>query len=181
MKRSFIKAFCFALLASSLLSTVKAASEPISASTTRSSLRVVGNTLYFLNAPPDKIKPRQFKDQKAINTHYTALLAAIKKRNAVQDARSAFKQGMRYFFTSNGRTAAQNQRGNPLGLNTPEMAKLCPRAVSTLKWLEGYKFGENYGECLSNSSSACRNYIFYVEAYILPWNKEMSRLCKGGK
>lgn len=145
----------------------------------KSALRVVGNTIYFLNAPPDKVRPKDFKDQKAIDAHYVALSAAFKKRNPVQDARFAFKS-MRYFFTSNGKSAHQNQRGNPFGLGTPEVVKLCPNAHAQFKFIEGYKFGEYSGECLADSRP-CRDYIISTDTYMLSWNKEMARLCHGGK
>ncbi|SKA95259.1 hypothetical protein SAMN02745130_03741 [Thiothrix eikelboomii] len=145
----------------------------------KSALRVVGNTIYFLNAPPDKVKPKDFKDQKAIDAHYTVLSAALKKRNPTQDARFAFGKGMRYFFTSNGRNAAGG-RGNPFGFGAPEMVKHCPSAHSQFKFIEGYKFGEYSGECLADSRP-CRDYIISTDTYMLSWNKEMARLCHGGK
>lgn len=178
MKRSFIKAVCFSLLASSLLSTVKAASEPISASTTRSSLRVVGDTLYFLYRPPDKYRPSDFKDEKAIDTHYTALLAVLKKRNPVQDARFAFKHGMRYFLTFNGITIANLRSG--VGGQNIESLKVCPQA-HRYKRLEGMRFHEDGGTC-HEGRPACFRYLSTVgSAYMLPWNREMTRLCNGGK
>lgn len=147
---------------------------------TKSTLRVVGNTLYFLNAPPDKVKPKDFKDQKAIDAHYTALSAALKKRNPVQDARFAFDKGVRYFFTTNGGTVAGSSY-RPFSLDSPQVAKLCPNASNRIVYLEGYKFTEYSGECLADSKP-CHNYIYQVvEPYINPWNREMARLCWGGK
>lgn len=146
----------------------------------KSSLRVAGDTIYFQYAPPDKVKPKDFKDSKAIDTHYTALSAALKKRNPVQDARLAFGKSMRYFFTSNGRNAHQDRRGNPFGLGTPEVVTLCPNANAQLKFIEGAKFGEYSAECLDNSRP-CRDYIISTDTYMLSWNKEMARLCHGGK
>ncbi len=145
------------------------------------SLRVVGDTLYFLNGAPDKLKPIDFKDQSEIESHYATLVTALKKRNPVQDARFAFNNGMRYFLSVTGRVPAQRQRGNPLALDTPESAKLCPHAFAQLKFLEGVRFGENSFECL-NSSNSCRYYQTPVsDFYMVDWNKEMSRLCLGGQ
>lgn len=141
-----------------------------------SPLRVEGDTLYFLHAPPDKVKPKDFKDPKAIDAHYTALSAALKKRNPVQDARFAFNNSMRYFFTTNGRAAT-----GVFNLGLPELAKLCPKASTRIAYLEGYKFTEYSGECLADSKP-CNNYAYQVsETYMLPWNKEMARLCESGK
>ncbi|TXH68620.1 MAG: hypothetical protein E6Q83_12940 [Thiothrix sp.] len=147
----------------------------------KGALRVTGNTLYFLNSAPDKVKPKDFKDQKAIDSYYESLLSAIKKRNPTQDARFAFNNKMRYFFTSNEKTPHQDRRGNSFGLGTPEVNKFCPDAQNQLKFLEGYRFYENSVECLNNSSS-CRDYTSTAsERYMLAWNKEMARLCHGGK
>ncbi|SKA95263.1 hypothetical protein SAMN02745130_03742 [Thiothrix eikelboomii] len=146
---------------------------------TKSALRVVGNTIYFLNAPPDKVKLKDFKDEKAINAHYTTLLSALKKRNPVQDARFAFNHGMRHFLTYNGVNVEQG-RGNPLGLGSPEVEKRCPGSLTRFKQFEGVQFIQT-GEC-SHERPSCWNYSFAVgDAYMRPWNQEMARLCWGGK
>jgi hypothetical protein len=145
----------------------------------KSSLRLVDNTLYFLNNPPDKVKSKDFKDQKAIETHYAALLAAIKKRNPIQDARFAFDHGMRVFLTYNGVTVEQG-RGNPLGLGFPELEKRCPGSATRLNNVEGVRFIQT-GQCQSSSAS-CQQYASFIgDSYMRPWNKEMARLCHGGK
>ena len=144
-----------------------------------SPLRVVGDTIYFLHAPPDKVKFKDFKDEKAIETHYTALSVALKKRNPVQDARFAFKHNRRYVFTANFTNPVGSGRtGDIYSLSAPDAKKLCPEAKTKLKLLEGDKFilsASGYCE------GACRRYGESSEAYERAWNREMARLCHGGK
>lgn len=131
--------------------------------------------------PPDKVKFKDFKDEKAIETHYTALSVALKKRNPVQDARFAFKHNRRYVFTINLKAAAIEGGGwgDRYSLTAPDAKKLCPEAWTKLKLLEGYRFlSSGSGYCMG---AACRRYGESSEAYQYAWNREMARLCHGGK
>ncbi|MEZ5535573.1 MAG: hypothetical protein R3F02_08100 [Thiolinea sp.] len=185
MKKSFWATLCLISLlgctSSAAISKDQSSASTVSNQTVAAqpSLRVVGNVLYFFGIPPDRIRAREYKNQNAINTHYANLLTAIKKRNSVQDAHFAFNHGMRYFFTGNGRQF-HNQRVMYGGV--VEMAKLCPNANARLVWLEGVRFADyNSTECLNNSNPSCRGYMGVGDSYMTLWNKEMSRLCVGGK
>ena len=189
IKPLMLAAFC----AASLIGCVNAVGLDNPSVTTQntqpstSSLRVVGDTLYFLNGAPDKLKPIDFKDQSEIESHYATLVTALKKRNPVQDARFAFNNGMRYFLTATGKIPAQRQRGNPLALDTPESAKSCPRAFAQLKFLEGVKFTNNPRSSVDsvdcvNGHNSCTDFMEPVaDYYKRDWNNEMSRLCLDGK
>jgi hypothetical protein len=134
--------------------------------------------MYFLNVPPDKVKFADFKSEKEIEAHYTALSAALKKRNPVQDASFAFNNHDRYVFTINLTSAWGGGRGDGYSLSSPYAKKLCPAAGSKLKLLEGVKFilsASGYCE------GACRSYSDLSERYALAWNKVMAPLCHGGK
>lgn len=186
IKPLMLAAFC----AASLIGCVNAVGLDNPSVTTQNtqpltpSLRVVGDTLYFLNEPPDKIKEADFKDQKEIESHYAALVTALKKRNAVQDARFAFNNGMRYFLGFTGRIPT---RFRPEGMADERARKLCPYTFSPPKYLEGIKFSMsprgsvNSVDCV-NGHNSCTDFMEPVaDYYIRDWNKEMGRLCLGGQ
>lgn len=140
--------------------------------------RFIDGVVYILNSPPDKTNSdfslgagNQENTKNLLTAYYEPLSEVLRKRSPVDDAKTAFIAGDRYFFTRSTGELFKATRANLYGGVTQDVLTACPGKAQ----LEGVNFADKHG---CQGVKACDDYMLTSEQYRQEWNVAMAKLCK---